>query len=75
MVTPLRKRKSRENKVMMLTLGLAFFLTSLYKVVFDAKLKSLPPNLRSRAIGVCLPRYSNFRQTIIIDVLLKQGAV
>lgn len=30
---------------MMLTLGLALFLTSLYTVVFGAKLKSLPPML------------------------------
>jgi branched-chain amino acid transport system permease protein len=34
MVAPLRKRKDWENKVMMLTLGLALFLTSLYTVVF-----------------------------------------
>ena len=45
MVAPLRKRKDWENKVMMLTLGLALFLTSLYTVVFGAKLKSLPPML------------------------------
>ncbi len=43
MVAPLRKREDWENKVMMLTLGLALFLTSLYTVVFGAKLKSLPP--------------------------------
>ncbi len=45
MVAPLRKREDWENKVMMLTLGLALFLTSLYTVVFGAKLKSLPPML------------------------------
>jgi branched-chain amino acid transport system permease protein len=43
MISPLRKREDWENKVMMLTLGLALFLTSLYTVVFGAKLKSLPP--------------------------------
>ena len=45
MIAPLRKREDWENKVMMLTLGLALFLTSLYTVVFGAKLKSLPPIL------------------------------
>jgi len=45
MIAPLRKRDDWENKVMMLTLGLALFLTSLYTVVFGAKLKSLPPIL------------------------------
>jgi branched-chain amino acid transport system permease protein len=45
MIAPLRKRADWENKVMMLTLGLALFLTSLYTVVFGAKLKSLPPML------------------------------
>jgi len=45
LIAPLRKRKDWENKVMMLTLGLALFLTSLYTVVFGAKLKSLPPML------------------------------
>jgi branched-chain amino acid transport system permease protein len=45
MVAPLRKRKDWENKVMMLTLGLALFLTSLYTVVFGVKMKSLPPIL------------------------------
>ena len=45
MISPLRKREDWENKVMMLTLGLALFLTSLYTVVFGAKLKSLPPML------------------------------
>ncbi len=43
MVAPLRKRADWENKVMMLTLGLALFLTSLYSVVFGVRLKSLPP--------------------------------
>jgi ABC-type uncharacterized transport system permease subunit len=45
MVAPLRKRKDWENKVMMLTLGLALFLTSLYTVVFGVTMKSLPPIL------------------------------
>jgi branched-chain amino acid transport system permease protein len=43
MIAPLRKRDDWENKVMMLTLGLALFLTNLYMVVFGVKLKSLPP--------------------------------
>lgn len=43
MVAPLRKRADWENKVMMLTLGLALFLTNLYSVVFGVRLKSLPP--------------------------------
>ena len=45
LVAPLRKRADWENRVMMLTLGLALFLTNLYMVVFGAKLKSLPPML------------------------------
>jgi branched-chain amino acid transport system permease protein len=45
MIAPLRKRADWENKVMMLTLGLALFLTSLYTVVFGVKMKSLPPIL------------------------------
>ena len=45
LVAPLRKRPDWENKVMMLTLGLALFLTSLYTVVFGARMKSLPPIL------------------------------
>ena len=45
MVAPLRKRPDWENKVMMLTLGLALFLTSLYQVVFGVRMKSLPPIL------------------------------
>ncbi|MGD8294466.1 MAG: branched-chain amino acid ABC transporter permease [Desulfobacterales bacterium] len=45
MIAPLRKREDWENKVMMLTLGLALFLTSLYTVVFGVKMKSLPPIL------------------------------
>ncbi|CAB1084722.1 ABC transporter, permease protein 1 (cluster 4, leucine/isoleucine/valine/benzoate) [Olavius algarvensis Delta 1 endosymbiont] len=43
LVAPLRKRADWENKVMMLTLGLALFLTSLYTVVFGSRMKSLPP--------------------------------
>ena len=43
MIAPLRKREDWENKVMMLTLGLALFLTSLYTVVFGVRMKSLPP--------------------------------
>jgi branched-chain amino acid transport system permease protein len=45
MIAPLRKRKDWENKVMMLTLGLSLFLSSLYMVVFGVKMKSLPPIL------------------------------
>jgi branched-chain amino acid transport system permease protein len=45
LVAPLRKRADWENKVMMMTLGLALFLTSLYMVVFGVKMKSLPPIL------------------------------
>jgi len=45
LVAPLRKRADWENKVMMMTLGLALFLTSLYTVVFGARMKSLPPIL------------------------------
>jgi len=45
MIAPLRKRADWESKVMMLTLGLALFLTSLYTVVFGVKMKSLPPIL------------------------------
>jgi len=43
MVAPLRNRPDWENRVMMLTLGLALFLSNLYMVVFGTKLKSLPP--------------------------------
>jgi branched-chain amino acid transport system permease protein len=43
LIAPLRKRKDWENKAMMLTLGLALFLTSLYMVVFGVRMKSLPP--------------------------------
>ena len=43
LIAPLRKREDWENKVMMLTLGLALFLTSLYTVVFGVRMKSLPP--------------------------------
>jgi len=43
MVAPLRKRADWENRVMMLTLGLALFLSNLYMVLFGTKLKSLPP--------------------------------
>ena len=45
MIAPLRKRDDWETKVMMLTLGLALFLTSLYSVVFGVRMKSLPPIL------------------------------
>lgn len=45
MVAPLRKRDDWENKVMMLTLGLALFLSNLYMVVFGVRMKSLPPIL------------------------------
>jgi branched-chain amino acid transport system permease protein len=45
LIAPLRKRADWENRVMMLTLGLALFLTNLYMVLFGAKLKSLPPIL------------------------------
>ena len=45
LIAPLRKRADWENKVMMLTLGLALFLSSLYTVVFGVKMKSLPPIL------------------------------
>jgi branched-chain amino acid transport system permease protein len=45
LIAPLRKRADWENRVMMLTLGLALFLANLYMVVFGAKLKSLPPIL------------------------------
>ena len=45
MIAPLRKRADWENKVMMLTLGLSLFLSSLYTVVFGVKMKSLPPIL------------------------------
>lgn len=45
LVAPLRKREDWENKVMMLTLGLSLFLSSLYMVVFGVKMKSLPPIL------------------------------
>jgi branched-chain amino acid transport system permease protein len=45
LVAPLRKREDWENKVMMLTLGLALFLSSLYMVVFGVRMKSLPPIL------------------------------
>ncbi len=43
MIAPLRKRPDWENRVMMLTLGLALFLSNLYMVLFGANLKSLPP--------------------------------
>jgi len=45
MVAPLRKRDDWENKVMMLTLGLALFMDNLYVVVFGGRVKSLPPIL------------------------------
>jgi branched-chain amino acid transport system permease protein len=43
MIAPLRKRPDWENRIMMLTLGLALFLGNLYMVVFGVQLKSLPP--------------------------------
>lgn len=45
LIAPLRRRSDWENRVMMLTLGLALFLSNLYMVVFGSKLKSLPPIL------------------------------
>jgi branched-chain amino acid transport system permease protein len=45
MVAPLRKREDWENKVMMLTLGLSLFMSSLYVVVFGGRIKALPPIL------------------------------
>ncbi len=45
LIAPLRKRADWENKVMMLTLGLALFLSNLYMVIFGSQLKSLPPLL------------------------------
>ncbi|MDZ7665513.1 MAG: branched-chain amino acid ABC transporter permease [Desulfotignum sp.] len=45
MIAPLRKRPDWENRVMMLTLGLALFLSNLYMVLFGSRLKSLPPIL------------------------------
>ena len=45
LIAPLRKRADWENKVMMLTLGLALFLSNLYLVIFGSQLKSLPPLL------------------------------
>lgn len=45
LIAPLRKRPDWENRVMMLTLGLALFLSNLYMVVFGTRLKSLPPIL------------------------------
>lgn len=45
LIAPLRKRPDWENRVMMLTLGLALFLSNLYMVLFGTRLKSLPPIL------------------------------
>lgn len=45
LVAPLRKRDEWEMKVMMMTLGLALFMDSLYAVVFGGRVKSLPPIL------------------------------
>lgn len=45
LVAPLRKRDDWEMKVMMMTLGLALFMDSLYTVVFGGRVKSLPPIL------------------------------
>jgi branched-chain amino acid transport system permease protein len=45
LIAPLRKRPDWENRIMMLTLGLALFLSNLYMVLFGTRLKSLPPIL------------------------------
>ena len=45
MVAPLRRREDWENKVMMLTLGLSLFMSSLFVVVFGGRIKTLPPFL------------------------------
>lgn len=45
LVAPLRKHGDWENKVMMMTLGLALFMDNLYVVVFGGRVKSLPPIL------------------------------
>lgn len=45
LVRPLRKYGDWENKVMMMTLGLALFMDNLYVVVFGGRVKSLPPIL------------------------------
>ncbi len=45
LVAPLRKYEDWENKVMMMTLGLALFMDNLYVVVFGGRVKSLPPIL------------------------------
>src|SRR5210317_409644 len=70
MIAPLRKRADWENKVMMLTLGLALFLTSLYTVVFGVQMKSLPPILEGTLeIGQLVFGY----QDIIIFVMSLGG--
>jgi branched-chain amino acid transport system permease protein len=45
LVRPLRKYADWENKVMMMTLGLALFMDNFYVVVFGGRVKSLPPIL------------------------------
>jgi branched-chain amino acid transport system permease protein len=70
MVAPLRKREDWENKVMMLTLGLALFLTSLYTVVFGVRMKSLPPILEGTLeVGQLVFTY----QDIMIFVMSLSG--
>ncbi len=70
MIAPLRKRDDWENKVMMLTLGLALFLTSLYTVVFGVRMKSLPPILEGTLeVGQLVFAY----QDIMIFVLSLGG--
>ncbi len=43
LVSPLRKHEDWEMKVMLLTLGLGLFMSSLYMVIFGGRMKSLPP--------------------------------
>jgi branched-chain amino acid transport system permease protein len=70
MVAPLRKRDDWENKVMMLTLGLALFLSNLYMVVFGVRMKSLPPILEGTLeVGQLVFSY----QDIMIFVLSLGG--
>ncbi len=45
MVAPLRLRSDWEMKVMMLTLGLSLFMSSLFVVIFGGRIKTLPPIL------------------------------
>ena len=72
LIAPLRKRRDWENKVMMLTLGLALFLTSLYTVVFGVRMKSLPPILEGTLeIGQLIFPY----QDITIFILSLVGVI